>query len=244
VIETPPDQLVEEGFVAFRQGRDGDAQRLFERSAEFARERSDRQVLMQALGGLARVALRAGETQRTRELALEALELADDEAAQWSPRHMLAAAARAEGDYDRAQALYDETLALARRLDLRIAEAAELLNLGYVALHLGQTERAVERFRKSLEIGAELKDDYLLPYCLLGAGSSALLRGDAAEGATRLAAAKAAFDATGAAIDPGSAEEYEAAVADARRRLGDAFDAVWAEGSRLSLSQAVERALG
>jgi tetratricopeptide (TPR) repeat protein len=162
-------------------------------------------VQARALGGLARVALRAGDTQRTRELALEALELSEDEAAQWSPRHLLAAVVRADGDYDRAEELYGETLALARRLELRLQEAAELLNLGYVALHRGDTELAVERFGQSLEIGAELDDDYLLPYCLLGAGSSALARGDHGEAARLLAAAKATFDRAGAAIDPRSA---------------------------------------
>jgi hypothetical protein len=90
-VETAPDQLVAEGFVAFRQGRDEDAKELFERSSVLARESGNRQALAQALGGLARVALRAEE-------------------------------------------LYNETLALARRLGLRFAEAAELLNLGYVAL--------------------------------------------------------------------------------------------------------------
>jgi Tfp pilus assembly protein PilF len=234
-VGSSPDELVGEGFAAFRQGRDADAQELFER----AYDSPDRHVQAGALGGLARVALRAGDTQRTRELAQEALELAEDEAAQWSPRHLLAAAARAEGDYERAEKLYGETLALARRLELRLQEAAELLNLGYVALHLGKTDQAVERFRENLELGAELNDDYLLPYCVMGAASSALLRGDRAEAARLLAAAKAAFDHAGATIDPGSAEEYE----ETHAALGGELEAEWAEGSKLSLPEAVERAL-
>jgi tetratricopeptide (TPR) repeat protein len=237
-VETAPDQLVAEGFVAFRQGRDEDAKELFERSSVLARESGNRQVLAQALGGLARVALRAGEIERTRRLALEALQLAEDEQSQWSPRHLLAAAARAEGDYARAEELYGETLALARRLGLRLAEAAELLNLGYVASHLGERELAIERFGQSLEIGAELGDEYLLPYCVMGAASSAFARGDTEEGAWLLAAAKAAFDRAGAAIDPGSAEEYESAVA----HLGHDYESARAEGSRLSLDEAVARA--
>jgi tetratricopeptide (TPR) repeat protein len=228
-------EALNDGFAAFRQGRDDEAQKLFEQSAQLAG--GDRRVLAQALGGLARVALRAGEIQRTRELALQALELAEDEQAEWGPRHLLAAATRAEGDYARAGELYGETLALARRLGLRLAEAAELLNLGYVALHLGHTDQAVERFRESLEIGAELNDDYLLPYCVMGAASSALLRGDRADAARLLAAAKAAFDRAGAAIDPGSAEEYE----EARSQVAD-LEAEWAGGSRLSLAEAVARA--
>jgi tetratricopeptide (TPR) repeat protein len=226
------------GVLAFRQGDDETALRLFEESAELARSSGDDEARALALNGLSRVALRAGDPARTRDLALQVLELVSGDAAEYSPRHMLAAAARAEGDYPRAEELYGDTLALSRRLGQRASEAGELLNLGYVASHLGKRELAIERFRESLEIAAELDDDYLLPYCVMGAASSALARGDPDEGARLLAAAKAAFDRRGAAIDPGSAEEYEAAVAS----LGHDYEAAWAEGSELSLAEAVARA--
>ncbi len=227
------------GVLAFRQGDDETARQSFEESAELARSSGDDAALALALGGLSRVALRAEDPALTRELALQVLGLVTGEAAEYSPRHMLAAAARGEGDYARAEELYGETLALSRKLGLQAAEAGELLNLGYVALHLGDGQLAIDRFRQSLEIATELDDDYLLPYCVMGAGTSALLRGDPEEAARLLAAAKAAFDRMGAAIDPGSAEEYEAAV----EELGDRFEAAWAEGSRLTLAKAAERAL-
>jgi len=227
--------------LAFRQGDDTAARRFYEESAEVARSADDDAVLAWALGGLSRVALRAGECARTRELALEALSLASDEGSGLGARHMLAAAARCEGDYRRAEELYGETLDLSRRLGARGVEAGELLNLGFVALHLDETERAVERFRQSLELATELNDDYLTPYCLLGAGASAAIRGDHAEAARLLSAAKAAFDATNAAIDPGSAEEFDSQVARARRELGEEFDAAWAEGRRLTVAEALAR---
>ena len=230
------------GTLAFRQGDDEAARRLFEQSETIAREAGDDATLAAALGGLARVALRAGDCGRTRELALQALELASDERAQLGPRHMLAASARCEENFAGAEELYGETLMLARRLDLRAAEAGELLNLGYMALHLGDAERATELFGQSLELGAQLGDDYLLPYCLLGAGSAAALRGDHAEAARLVAAAKAAFDATDAAIDPGSADEFDAAVGEARDALGKEFETAWAEGAALTLAEAVARA--
>jgi len=241
----PPDNLraaglAGAGVLAFRQGDDETARRSFEESAELAQDDS---VLASALGGLSRVALRAADAARTRELALQVLALAPDERAELSPRHMLAAAARAEGDYAGAEELYGESLELARRLGLRSIEAGELLNLGYVALHLGHAEQAAERFRQSLEIAGELDDDYLLPYAVLGAGTAAAIRGDYEESARLLGAAKAAFDRTGAAIDPGSSEEFETSVAQARRELGDRFDSAWSEGGTLSLDEAAERGM-
>jgi len=243
--DAPPEAraagLAAAGTLAFRQGDDDGAGRFYRESAEIARGAAADAVLAWALGGLSRVALRAGECARTRELALEALGLASDEASGLGARHMLAAAARCEGDYTRAEELYGETLELSRRLGARGVEAGELLNLGFMALHLDERERAIERFRESLELAAELDDDYLTPYCLLGAGASAAIRGDHAAAACLLAAAKAAFDATGAAIDPGSAEEFDSQVAQARRALGEAFDDAWAEGSHLTVAEALAR---
>jgi tetratricopeptide (TPR) repeat protein len=225
------------GVLAFRQGDDAEAQRMFEESAELARNAGADAALVLALNGLSRVALRAGDAGRTRELSLQVLELVSGDSQEYSPRHMLAAAARAEGDYAKAEELYGVTLELSRRLGRRSSEAGELVNLGYVALHRGETALAIERFQESLEIAAELDDDYLLPYAVMGAASSALARGHREEAARLLGAAKAAFDRTGAAIDPGSAEEYEAAAAEL-----EGFQAAIAEGSRLSLAEAASRA--
>src|SRR5439155_12769308 len=82
--------LAAAGMLAFRQG-DASAGRLLEESAELARSSGDDAALALALGGLSRVALRAGDTARTRELALQVLELVSGEGSEYSPRHMLAA---------------------------------------------------------------------------------------------------------------------------------------------------------
>ncbi len=92
------------------QGDDETARQSFEESAELARSSGDDAALALALGGLSRVALRAEDPALTRELALQVLGLVTGEAAEYSPRHMLAAAARGEGDHARAEELYGETL--------------------------------------------------------------------------------------------------------------------------------------
>jgi hypothetical protein len=70
----------------------------------------------------------------------------------------------------------------------------------------------------------------VFPHSLMGMGSLALAGGDPERGTRLLAAAKAAFDASGFAIDPGSDEEFEQGVAEARSALGDRFEEVWAAG--------------
>jgi tetratricopeptide (TPR) repeat protein len=64
--------------------------------------------------------------------------------------HTLAMAAT---DRDRAQALYEESLVLARSVDDGWLVSAALNNLGGLYLHEGAYERAIELFEESLAIG-------------------------------------------------------------------------------------------
>jgi hypothetical protein len=111
-------------------------------------------------------------------------------------------------------------------------------------LHFGDVASARPLFEESLRGSSDAGDAYVMPYSLMGMGSLALAEGDAERGARLLAAAKAAFDKGGFAIDPGSEEEFEQGVADARTALGTRFDEVWAAGSGMSTDEAVEVALG
>ena len=108
----------------------------------------------------------------------------------------------------------------------------QLVAEGFVAFRQGRDEEAQKLFERSAELARESGNGQCWR------SRSAALRGERAEAARLLAAAKAAFDRAGASIDPGSAEEYE----EARAGLGDDFATEWAEGSELSLAEAVARA--
>jgi hypothetical protein len=134
------------------------------------------------------------------------------------------------GDFARAAEIYAENLADARRRGDDVFVSVETLNLGYMKLHLGEAAAARPLFEESLRLSRGAGDAYVVPYSLMGMGSLALAEGDAERGTRLLAAAKAAFDAGGFAIDPGSDEEFEQGLRDARGALGDRFDEVWAAG--------------
>ena len=80
-------------------------------------------------------------------------------------------------------------------------------------------------------------------YCLDGLGQVDLLLGRPERATQRLAGAGATFERIGAQMQPFDRRLYEAAVADARKALGeDAFAVAWAAGRRLDLEQAVAEA--
>jgi tetratricopeptide (TPR) repeat protein len=234
--------LLGAGMLDFRQANDDDARAAFEEALAVSREVGDTAQEGRALACLARVALRARDPARVLALAREAwnaYEQVGDRAGVATARHMTAAGTRMTADFRGAAEIYAQSLADARERGDELMVGAETLNLGYMKLHLDDVSAARPLFEESLRVSSRTEDAYLLPYSLTGMGSLALAEGEAERGAKLLAAAKAAFDAGGFAIDPGSDEEFEQGVADARTALGDRFDDVWGAGSALSTDAAV-----
>jgi tetratricopeptide (TPR) repeat protein len=223
--------LLGSGMLAFRQGENDDAGSAFEEALAVARDVGDTALEGRALACLARVALRARDPERVLPLARgarDAYEQVGDRAGAATARHLTAAGTRLTGDYAGAADLYAESLSDARERGDELMIGAETLNLGYMKLHLGDAAAARPLFEESLRVSRGNAN--VRPYSLMGMGSLALAEGDAELGARLLAAAKAAFDEGGFAIDPGSDEEFEQGVAAARAALGDRFEEVWANG--------------
>ena len=223
--------LLGAGMLDFRQGKDDDARTAFEEALAVAQEIGDTAQRARSLACLARVALRAHDAERVLALgreARDAYEQVGDRAGVATARHLTAAGTRMTGNYAGAAEIYAESLRDARERGDEVLVGAETLNLGYMKLHLGDVAGARPLFEESLRVSRG--NAYVLPYSLMGMGSLALAEGEAERGTRLLAAAKAAFDAGGFAIDPGSDEEYDKGVADARAALHDRFDEVWAAG--------------
>jgi tetratricopeptide (TPR) repeat protein len=61
-----------------------------------------------------------------------------------------------QGEHERAEALYEESLRLAVELGDRRCQAAVLNNLGRLAHHMGDEDRAVALWNKSLSLRRDL----------------------------------------------------------------------------------------
>lgn len=231
------------GILAFRKLDEDTARRSFEECLAIATERDHVNLIVRATTGMARIALRRGDTQEVRRRSQEALAVArarGEKADAFTPLHMLAAAARVEGDFRQAKKYYRESLALNRELERPDGVAGELGNLGALEVLEGNIADAVPLIRESLEIAYKRGDLYLAPYGLVWLGRVALAEGEPARAATLFAAARAQFDATGLAMDPDEAPEYEKGLAAIRAAMDEtAFSAAWSKGKAMNLDQAV-----
>ena len=131
----------------------------------------------------------------------------------------------AQGEGERARALYEEALALRRALGDRRGSGIVLGNLGGLAPQQGDLPRAERLFAEGLEEFRHLGEPRHIAW---------LLNNLAVE----------AMAGVGIASGPAAASDYERIVATARGQLGDeAFAAAWEAGRALPLEEAVAEAL-
>ena len=86
--------------------------------------------------------------------------------------------AETQGDYDRAEALHREALALSRERDDKTGIARALGNLGVVAFDRGDDEQAASFLEESLALAREIGDQLLVATALNDLGAVAYERGD------------------------------------------------------------------
>jgi tetratricopeptide (TPR) repeat protein len=187
VLDGPPTKpsraralaLYGDGVFAFWQDALEDVRARNEAALEDARAVDDPEALALAHLGLARVAFNDGGYDRARDLAMKAREYARglEPAMGQGPLHTHAQATRQLGDHDVAASLFEESLALNRRIDDQGMVGVELHNLGHVEIHRGNADTAERYFAECAELGSG--DD---PYSkALGLGNEAAVafgRGD------------------------------------------------------------------
>jgi ATP/maltotriose-dependent transcriptional regulator MalT len=203
------DDLYREGVEAFRRGDDQRSRELSEQSLALAGE--DVAATVNALMGLARVALRTGDLERVHALAAEARTLAPDEASLVLPLHLDAEATRMGGDLAAARTLYEESISLNRRLgDTKMVEF-EQANLAWVEINEGNLHRAAELIRGSLA-GALGESAYGRAFGAIALARCAAERGDRAQARELLGEADRELEAEGLVLDPADRLEYEQTV--------------------------------
>ncbi len=145
-----------------------------------------------------------------------------------------------QGDYTRADALFEESLALNRASGYTHSIAVNLTNLGLNALNQGHAATARAHLQESLVRVRDLGDKIGIAYNLQGMAGVAALHAQPERVARLWGAAEALREVIGA---PRQSED-EQAVARARAQLDEAaWQAAWAEGRAMSLEQAIAYAL-
>jgi DNA-binding CsgD family transcriptional regulator len=155
----------------------------------------------------------------------------------------LAAAYRASGDLTTARKRADEAVASTAALEMKYWAMRALLTSARVATSFGDIARAYDDAYHALHVGRSIRAQVGIAEvleCLSGLRAS-----DGHEESTRiLSAADAIRRRTGAVRFALDQAEYESIVATLRTSMRDsAFEHAWAEGSALSLDEAVAYAM-
>jgi hypothetical protein len=228
--------FIEEMRAAFTRGETDDVELMSRAELSRARESGDPAGEINALYGLAAVAMRAHDATRTRQLGEEALAVAlgtGDRRLEEAPRHMLAGAARMAGDIAAARVLYQESISLNQSLGNDDRAVREQHNLGWMELHDDNVDRARGLFAAvRLYVVAERYWEFV-PYAALGAAAIAA-RDGAYHQATRLLAVVATALGANNQLDPDDALEQASLRDRLVAELGrETFDTEYTVGSGL-----------
>jgi tetratricopeptide (TPR) repeat protein len=234
------------GFMPFWIGHDDRARSRFSQGLEISRRLRDAPLISQALGGLARVALRTNVPE-ARRLAREALVVSDgagDENGRSNALHLLGVGAQVAGDLSEAREWMTQRLALVRRLDNQFLVASEASNLSMVERQLGNLDAAEELAREALVVGCRIGDEFTKPFAISGLAAIATKRGDGERAATLLGAAEAMMEAQKMEWPPDERPHYEHMLAELPKAMGAAeFERVRKAGQLMASAEAVVFAL-
>lgn len=228
------------GELAFRQGDQTVASQATEQALRAAERDDDASLQFSARFNLARIAFRDGDAETIRQHAQQMLEDAgDDLRRRYGAVHMLAWAEHTAGDIDRAVELFEKNVDIAHDAGHPLGEASELINLGALAIGVGDLGRASGYLARGLDIAEELDSHYLLPGALAEVGRLAVLAGRIEPGLRLIAAGERHYELAGLTPDPGDDAflvQRDAAV----QALGrDDAEAIVTAGRQLTTSDAI-----
>ncbi len=212
------------GFMPFWMGDDARASELFGEALTTGRRLGDASLTSQALGGLARVALRT-DVADARRLAREALAVSDaagDEPGRSNALHLLGVGAQIAGDLLEARDWMTQRLALVRAQHNEFLIASEAANLSMVERQLGNLETAEALARETLEIEERTGDQFTRPFAIAGLAAIATERGDHERAAVLVGSAEAIMEAQHMAWPPDERPHYERMLAELPTAMGRA----------------------
>jgi tetratricopeptide (TPR) repeat protein len=148
--------LYGDALLAFRQGKIEESRQRSQAALDAALAVNDHEALTLAHLALSRVAFEDGDYARSLTLAVKSREFARnlDPAMGQAPLFLHAQSTRLSSDYERAAALFTQSLELNRKVNDQGMIMAELQNLGLVEIHRGNINAAERYFAESEKLGS------------------------------------------------------------------------------------------
>jgi tetratricopeptide (TPR) repeat protein len=171
--------LYGDALLAFRQGKIEESRKRSKATLEAALLVNDPEALTLANLALSRIAFEDGDYVQALSLAVKARGFARSLRAAMgqAPLFLHAQATRMTGDYDKAAVLFEQSLALNRKIEDEGMVMAELQNLGLVEIHRGHSDAAERYFAESERLGFT-DGPYSTAMISLYRASIAFVRGD------------------------------------------------------------------
>jgi predicted ATPase/transcriptional regulator with XRE-family HTH domain len=224
------------------------ARRLADEGVALCRELDDCWGLAMGLTNLGRIEATWGDDDAAESPLEEATALFGAIGDDWLlalPLNSLGAIAYRQGNHGKAQVAFERALPCFRAVEDRRNTTQVLTNLGFVALARGEVDQARAVMAESLRFGREHSDQFNPPACLRGFATLAVAAGEPTRAARLLAAADELFAATGAARWPAERLGGPQTGELLRSSLSqDALAAASAAGTKHSLSQEIDEAIG
>ena len=149
-----------------------------------------------------------------------------------------------QGDYQRAQELYEKSADVLREVRDQNFLAYALCRFGHTARYLDDLEEAEEKYLESLSLNMKLGHKQGVAACISALACVELASSNAVTAVHLFAAVEKQLEKIGFSILPADTIEYEKNVALAQENLSDeTFAAAWAEGRSMTTDQAVGLAL-
>ena len=150
-----------------------------------------------------------------------------------------------EGAYERAQSLFEESVGIARELELDEGVANSLVNVALAALHLGQYDRASSLLRESLALSHRIGDVVGIVYAIECLGATLAEQANCESAAKLLAGAEMMKKSIAVEFEPFEQKMHDHTVDLIRSEVGQSrFDTAWAAGRALSQEALILHALG
>jgi predicted ATPase/transcriptional regulator with XRE-family HTH domain len=236
------------GYLATVQHGFAQALAWFERELTIYTALNDHRGIASALRGCAFAAMLAGDLTQAGHRYDQSLVICRANKDHWGEAwslYELGYLALVRGDTNQAAELLAEGLSQLRARQMVLGEFRALVGLGHTMRLMADPERARGFYREALHIHQEMH--FYVPFiadCLEGLAGMAADEGDPSRAARLFGAVQAYRTAVTSPRWPHLGRQYERDMAQARSLLlAETWDDVWAEGSRMSLEQAVTYAL-
>lgn len=234
-------------WVVMYQGKITEGAQLAERGWAVAQRLGDVRSLARALGQRGWIEFEQGHrkaSEQTYAEAVKQLEAQPDRADLAYMLNALGEVQRSRGDFRGARVSYERCLDLARTIGIKRQMAPCTFNLAMVARSLGERETEIAYLLESLRLTLEIGSLQNLPLDLMALAHLCAMSGQAPVGARILGAAEAMLTARGGEVVFADKEDHTAASGLLRAHLGaGVFDALRAEGARLSADAAIALAM-